>query len=131
MGSSGYSDDVSISNDTQLWRRVAPQHIVPDENTGRRRPSSAAFGDHPNGSPMSVMIGDTVMQSGRGPNDVLVGYPGYGLASFTAGLARTCGQGVARDPTPNEPAHAVVFGEKPRPVRKRLAQGCEWVILPA
>lgn len=33
----------------------------------------------------------------------------YGLATFTAGQARECGQGLVRWPTEDEPWHAMVF----------------------
>lgn len=79
---------------------------------------------------MSVLLADAVVASGREPVDVLAGYQGFGLASLTAGLARRCSQGVARDPLPDEPAHAVVLGDKTGAVRKRFARDCYWVVLP-
>lgn len=33
-------------------------------------------------------------------------------------------------PLENDPAHAEVFGPKPKGVRKKLAEGAEWVIAP-
>jgi hypothetical protein len=34
-----------------LWRRIPPFHFFFDENLGRNRPSTAAFEDHPDGTP--------------------------------------------------------------------------------
>lgn len=76
---------------------------------------------------MSVVLG----AESSGPEDVLAGHAGFALASFKAGLARKCGQGVARDPLPEEPAHALVFGVKSKALRRRLARESVWVIPPA
>lgn len=130
MAGGEYTNDPTIPNDAELWRRIPPHHIFYDENEGRWRPSTAAFENHPNGSPMSVLLGEMVLRSGRGPLDILTGYEGYALASIAAGLARQCNQGVAREPLPDEPAHAVVFGEKTYSVKKRFACGCGWAVGP-
>jgi hypothetical protein len=130
MPNAGYADDPTIPDPSELWRRIPPKQIVPDENLGGLRPSSAAFDNHRNGSPMSVHLADVLAELGRGPNTVLVGHDDFALAAITAGLARECGQGVARDPLPEEPAHGLVFGKKTKAVRKILALGYRWVIPP-
>ena len=94
------------------------------------RPASAAFDDSSDGSPMSVVLESKAIELGRGPNDVLLGHAGFGLVRFQAGIARACGQGIARDPTPDEPAHAVVFGKKPKSVQRKIRSASEWVVLP-
>ncbi len=129
----GYEDDPTIEDDAALWRRIPKHYILPDAETGVRI-SSAAFSDHPNGSPMSVFLAKIMAETKRGPEDALVGHEGYALAAITARLARDCQQGVARDPLTkerhgkDEPAHAVVFGRKSRPIRRKLAKGTTWVI---
>ncbi len=126
----GYSDDLSIPDDAVLWRRVTPEQCVKDTSSGEYRPSSAAFKDHPDGSPMSVLLADEVEASGRSAESVLAAYKGYGLVAFTAGLVRELGLGIVRSPLDYEPAHAEVFGRKTRSVRRTLARRCEWVIRP-
>ena len=130
MENGGYRDDPTILDEAELWRRVPSWHFVQDENLGQIRPSKAAFDNHPNGSPMSVVLAHVVAETGRGPDAVLAGHKGFALAAITAGLARECQQGVAREPLPNEPAHAVVFGKKTNGVKKRLARGARWVVPP-
>lgn len=130
MTEGAYADDPTISDAAALWRRIPPWHFVRDDNTGLIRPSSAAFENHPNGSPMSIVLGDEVAASGRSADDVLAEYAGFALAAFTAGLARECEQGVMREPLADEPAHAVVFGEKPKRVGRRLAKSAVWVVPP-
>ena len=130
MGNGEYSDDSTILDEAELWRRIPPWHFVKDENVGQVRPSKAAFDNHPNGSPMSVVLADAVIESGRGPGAVLTGHEGFALAAITAGLARECQQGVAREPLPDEPAHAVVFGRKTDSVKKKLARGSRWIAPP-
>lgn len=123
-------DDPTIADSAALWRRIPPWHFVWDENMGGLRPSSAPFENHPNGSPMSIVLGDDAAASGRSPHDVLADHAGFALAAFTAGLARECHQGVMRDPLPAEPAHALVFGDKPKRVSRRLAKSAVWIVPP-
>ncbi len=124
------ADDPTILDADPLWRRIPPRHFVPDENRGGMRPSSAAFEDHPNGTPMSVVLGKEVLAANRGPESVLTGLDGYGLVEFTAGLARESGQSVIRAPTQQEPAHAEVVGKKTGSVRRKLARSSTWIIPP-
>lgn len=131
MADGANHDDPTIVDAASLWRRIPPWHFVRDDNAGIMRPSSAAFENHPNGSPMSVILGDEILASGRLAEEVLAGHVGFALAVFTAGLARQSGQGVMRDPRPEEPAHAVVFGEKPKRVGRLLAKSAKWVISPS
>lgn len=121
------SDDHTIVDDAVLWRRIHPRWVVPDEDQGSRI-SSAAFDDSRDGSPTSVLLADVVTETGRSATDVLSGLEGYGLASLTAGAARSCHQGVARDPVEDEPAHAIVFGNKSTGNRRCLARSTIWVI---
>ena len=130
MAPIGLLDDTTIEDDLELWRRIYPTWIVPDKNIGGLRVSSAAFYNSPNGTPTSVLLADVVRETGRDAEDVLAGFDGYALASITAGQGRSCNQGVARDPRPNEPAHAYLFGNKTRSLRGCLARHAEWVILP-
>lgn len=124
-----YEDDHTINDEDALWRRIPPLHFVPNAESGIRI-SSAAFKDHPNGSPMSVDLAKVVTETGRGPEDIIRAHKDFALASITAGLARACRQGVARDPLPEEPAHALVFGKKTKAIRRKLASGSSWVIPP-
>jgi hypothetical protein len=123
-------DDASIRDEADLWRRIPPWHFIYDENLGRWRSSSSAFADDPNGHPMSVVLAETAAAVGRGPAQILIGHERFALASITVGLARECGQGVVRDPLPDEPAHGLVIGPKPKSVQRRLAKAAVWVIPP-
>lgn len=125
-----YEDDPTIVDDAELWRRIPPWHVVEDKNRGGKRISKAAFEDHPDGSPMSVVLGGEVIASGRDAQSVVAGHAGFCLASVTAGLARSLNQGIMRKPLEEEPAHAEVFGKKTDSVRKRFARAAVWVIAP-
>lgn len=130
MAPGGYTDDPSIEDGDALWRRIPPWHQVPDENRGGVRPSSAAFEDHPSGTPMSIHVASDAVAQGYEPKDVLRGHDGFALAAFTARAAREVGQRVAREPLPDEIAHGVVFGKKTRGVRRQLGRASEWVVEP-
>src|SRR3989304_4967403 len=97
-----YTDDPTISDSEELWRRVPRYHFVIDENLGAMRPSSAAFSDSPDGSPMPVCIASIC----ETPSVALGSYAadGYALAGFLAGLARQLGQGIQRDPLQKQPS---------------------------
>lgn len=123
-------DDPTITDNAPLWRRIPPRHFVFDANLGRYRPSSAAFEDHPDGSPMSVVLGNDVLAAGRSPESVITGCEGFAVASFQAGLARLKGQGVMRKPLRDEPAHAEVFGNKTDSVKKAFTKNSIWIIAP-
>jgi hypothetical protein len=125
MATAIYHDDPTIQNEDDLWRRIHPSQVVPDENRWVVRPSSAAFEDSSNGTPMSVVLAE-----GQNPVRVLEKHEGFWLAAITAGLARECNQGIFRNPLVDESAHALVFGKKTRAVKKKLAQGSRWVITP-
>jgi hypothetical protein len=118
------TDDPTISDETELWRRIPHAQICYDANLGRQRPESWAFSDDPDGQPMSVFIGPELAS----PQAALAGLEGF--AAIKAGLARALNQAIVRDPTPEQPAHAVVRGPKPASVRKRFAREATWVIPP-
>ena len=131
MASESFVDDTTIANASELWRRIHPDWFVTDENTGNVVVSSAAFDNSRDGSPTSVLLADLVRGTGRTAEDVMARFDGYALASITAGQARDCEQGVARDPLPAEPAHAYVFGPKTKALKRRLARHAKCVIAPA
>jgi hypothetical protein len=122
-----YVDDVTISAEEPLLRRVRPGWIIPDHNRGRWRPSKAAFQNSDDGSPMSVHLASVLQAAGLPLTAALAGHDGYGLVSLTAGLVRSLGQIVVRDPLPNDPAHGLVVGNKTESRRKNMMEGCEWV----
>ena len=130
MAQQEFTDDTSIADEAELWRRIPPWHVVFDANVGRNRPSKAAFENDKDGSPMSVVLADIVRQSGRTAQHIVAGHDRFALAAFTAGLARSKQQGIARDSVPDEPAHALVFGKKTDSVSRTLAKGSKWVIEP-
>ena len=130
MADHSYADDPTISDDAALWRRIHPSWIVEDENRSGVRVSSAAFDDSSDGSPMSVLLEAVVRETDRGVEGILSGFSSHGLASFTAGCARGCNQGVARDPLPDEPAHAFVFGPKSKSNKRCLARRAVLIVQP-
>lgn len=125
-----FRDDPSISDDSALWRRISPKWIVPDESGSGYRISSQAFQNHPADESMSVHLAEEMARNGLSASDAVKAFPGYSLVSITAGLARECSQRVARDPLPDDPAHAVVDGKKTKAVRRRFSNEARWVIPP-
>lgn len=118
-----FDDDATIDSNERLLRRIHPKQVVPDK-AGGFRPSSAAFNDRE----LSVDISSVLTSLQRPPDSCLSGYEGYGLVWFSAGTARVNQQAVCRDPIPENPAHGVVYGDKPTRVKKQLVENSTWVV---
>lgn len=134
MHNKSYKDDPSICNEDVLLRRVPVLHnqIVWDGNLNQWRPSSAVFTDHPDGSPMSISLLSVLNSRALPAKKALEGYEAtHVLAGLTAAVARQNGQAIAREPLANNSAHGVVFGQKTRQVRRKLALAATWVIPPS
>ena len=126
-------DDVTIRDDCQLLRRIPTKfklNIIWDDNIQRWRPSSASFENHPNGTPMSVVLMDDLENSGRSVTEVINDPDEFALAAITAGCARMNNQKVIRDPLPEEPAHGLVVGNKTKSCRRNFAKEAIWIVEP-
>ncbi|WP_139181411.1 hypothetical protein [Thiohalomonas denitrificans] len=131
--SEDYVDDPSILDETRLFRRVilAPDlWIVWDNNRGAWRPTSVAFDNDRYGSPMSVVLEDTLAESGRPPESALEGHDDMALAAITAQDARSSEQIIVRDPVDEEPAHGLVVGSKSKKIKRHLSRAAVWVVPP-
>lgn len=127
MAPRAFEDDPNIADDDRLFRRIPRTWVNWDEH-GNASISSAAFKDEE----LSINIESIMTRDERLPDDAIRAYPGYGLAAFTAGHARSLDQCVAPDPVPEEPAHGVVYGQKKRGgVAQRLRDGACWAVVPA
>jgi len=58
---------------------------------------------------------------------MLAGHEGFGLAALPVRAVRVLGLGIRRDPTPEEPAHAVTIGPKSRKTHRQLRDAAQWV----
>ena len=118
-------DDGSIADDASLLRRIRPDQIVDDENSGARRPSTAAFKD-----PALSADAEPILQSiGLDWKFSLQGYEGYSLAQFKAGHARAKTLLVIHKPINGNPAHTEVHGKKTQGIANHLVAGATWVHL--
>jgi hypothetical protein len=79
---------------------------------------------------MSVVLAASLRASGEALTSVLHGHEGFALVSITAQLARQLNQAVARNPLPNDPHHAIVYGKKTDGARKRMSKECLCVLDP-
>jgi hypothetical protein len=133
-----YLDDATIADEETLLRRVPPQWIVPDKNTGAARPSSQAFDNGRDGLTMSVYLTSVLESISVAPEECLEGHPDYRMAGITAGVVRHENQLVVRDPgtdadadpNPGDEAHGLVVGNKRAKLRSRLAKAAFWVVAP-
>lgn len=120
----------AIDDAAVLFRRVRPDQVVMDKNTGQWRPSSAAFKD-PN---LSVDVEPFLAEDGLDFRWSLKDHPGYSLVGFTAGHARSKQQNVVHTPIPGpipsrNPYHAEVIGKKTPGTANHLRDGSSWVHL--
>lgn len=115
--------DIEVSDEDILFRRIHPDQVIHDKNTGELRPSSGAFKDHE----MSVDIESKLAVYGLDWNFTLRNHPGYSLVRLTAGTARSCGQMVTYLPLSDNPAHGTVTGRKTQGTANILMKASEWV----
>jgi hypothetical protein len=121
------SDDPSIFDEHELWRRIRPDWVIYDSNTQSYRPSTAAFQNSSGVVQMSVVLGQE-----HGDAEGAVSrqeHLGYSLASVTARVARDCDQTMQRSPAIDEPHHGDVSGLKPYSIQKKFVRASEWRIL--
>lgn len=79
---------------------------------------------------MSVALGIELDARHVDPFTLLQGWEGHGLVSLSIAVLRDCALGVVRDPLPDEPWHALVWGRKTGSVRKKLVRAAEWIERP-
>ena len=125
-----FPDDPDTHNADQMLRRVPPWHFVPDDNSGSLRPSSAAFEDDDDGSPMSMHRRTVIDSTGGHIERLMVGHIGFGLVGLSAGDLRSRDQTVHSDPLDDEPAHALICGTKTDSNRRFFRRQSVWVIAP-
>lgn len=105
---------IGVPDDELLWRRIHQNQYVPD-GQGGMRVSTAAFIDQ------KLSVDRSLVVLALGHDHSYTRQSGAAVAQFSAGLARTLGQEVVADPEPDNPAHALVVGDK-KPGGRRVAR---------
>lgn len=129
-----FQDDSTILSDDQLLRRVPPwpNMVKFDENLQKLRPTSACFSDEDGGVQLSVTLETPLLESGFTHQDA-ARFEGFGVARVSADRARNMStpcQKLVRNPTDDDPHHALVVGEKSKSQKRKIAQAAELVITP-
>lgn len=104
-------DDLSITNDALLWRRLHPTQVICNDD-GSYRISSAAFKDGNHEVSVNLAALTTT-------EDTLAGFPDRGIAELQAGIPRSLKHALVRDPEPQNPAHALICEPVPHPSKQR------------
>ena len=121
-------NDLSISDDERLWRRIIPDWII-ETPDGKFRPSSVAFLDGYSGE-VSVHIAALTDRE-----KVLEGRPNDSLVEINAGVPRSLNHAIVRDPTDKDPSHALICppSDKSKNQRKKdarkMTDQARWVVL--
>jgi hypothetical protein len=147
-------DIVVIPDSARLFRRIVPKFVKWVGVSDQDKPPvpSQGFQDYPAdiarenfglpGSCMSVALAEVLSKHGFDASKVIEDFPGYGIATFTAGAMRTLSgpagvdwtQGVMLNPTDAEPWHAVVFcnngGRKTNGIQTAIRVVASWVAAP-
>ena len=118
-------DDVSIGDDERLLRRIRPDHVVVEPATAQRRPSSATFRSKSN-------IVSVDLASMTTTERALQKYPHHALIEIDVGAVRSLGCKVVRNPLPDNPAHALLYGNGPdgritKSQAREIVSRCRWV----
>ena len=114
-----------------VYRRIPPTWVVTAED-GSRRPSSQAFNNDGEGSPMSGYHDELLADEALGPSDVLAGHDGFFVSSLDVSFLldeeqRVVRALVDRPVHPCDVAHVHVDGRKNASRRKRLSKHARWV----
>lgn len=104
-------DDLSITDEALLWRRLHPTWVIANED-GSYRISSAAFKD--GNHEVSVNLAELTT-----PEETLAGFSQQGIAELQARIPRSLGHALVRDPAPLNPAHALICEPIPHPSKQR------------
>ena len=88
-----------------IYRRILPVHFVPDSNTGRMRPSSAAFERRPDEEHASCYIHSLLLANDLVPTDALDQHAGFGLVSAPVDCLRQHDCDAVPDPNGVDPNH--------------------------
>ena len=114
------ADDPTINDDEVLWRRILPDWLHTQED-GRVRAKSVAFIDRLSGE-LSVHIASLTNHAA-----VLAGRPNDRIVAFKAGLPRSLDFAIVRDPTPDDPSHALICPSPKGAKAKCLAEKAELI----
>jgi hypothetical protein len=124
------TDDPTIVDNEPLWRRIRPlPGWIHRNSDGSFRPSSMAFLDNIDGE-LSVHLANLTTQEA-----VLRDRATESIAELLARVPRSLGYAIVRDPTPEDPSHALIcplanIPEKRRKQHARIMAGeCRWVCL--
>jgi hypothetical protein len=118
-------DDVSIGDDERLLHRIRPVDVVLDSETGQRRPASSSFRSKSN-------IISVDLASLTTPEKSLANYLHHALVEIEVGTVRSLGCKVVRDPLPDNPSHALLYGSGPegrmtKSQAREIVSRCKWV----
>jgi hypothetical protein len=118
-------DDVSIGDDERLLHRIRPVDVVLDSETGQRRPASSSFRSKSN-------IISVDLASLTTPEKALANYLHHALVEIEVGTVRSLGCKVVRDPLPDNPSHALLYGNGPegrmtKSQAREMVSRCKWV----
>ncbi len=118
-------DAESIADSARLLRRVHPDQVVMDGNTGHHRPSSAVFKDPESSVDREVIL----LSQGLDWKFSLRNFPEHSLVSFPAKAARDLGLTVSPDELPDNKSHAVILGKKTKGIANGLRDAASWIHL--
>jgi hypothetical protein len=115
-------DDLSIHDETILWRRVNSSPPMMETDAGGNV-TLTSFAFKAPQDELSMDISTETTQE----RVLAMGFPGQKLVGIEAGVLRRLGYLICRDPEPNDPAHVLVLPHpgksknQKREDRKRMA----------
>ena len=124
-------DDTTILDEDWLLRRIPnwPRMYMWCDNEQAYRPTSANFKDNE----LSVSLEKDMLRDDKDHSEAVKNHPGYGLLKMPVRTVRhdlSNKQAIKRDPTNEDPYHALVLGEKSKGDCRKLRKASEVVIEP-
>ncbi|MBL4865286.1 MAG: hypothetical protein JKY67_02795 [Pseudomonadales bacterium] len=128
-------DNINVADEDRLLRRIPnnPNMLKFDQSTQTVRPSSAAFKDRTDGRELSVTLEKQLLEDGNVHEYAIRNFEGFGLAAIGVKFVRSLkpAQFVIADPTPDDPYHALIVGDKKNRTFKELSKASTLLIKPA
>jgi len=121
-------DQPRIADDTVVLRRIPPHNSTSPLPEGDFRPNSDNFKDDEDGE----LCVDLKLDDEQ-PARTLEGHDGFGLIALTVEEIRSVGLDVEQRKLDENPAHAIIVGNKTQGRRKKLSlfASARWIKRPA
>ena len=137
MGDIAPHDHPEMAGDNSVIRRICADHVVPDENRGGSRLSSALFKNDPReGSYLSVDSVHCITEAGNNPAEFVTTPKWFAALIITIASLRASDKAtkvgdrwkIGMVPLPNNDCHGAVWGKITKGQSNELQRKSDWLV---